>query len=79
MAVNPPSDDLPLADVMRGANGLVSAGLIEDWAFTSTCHCRQRWEDKDHVRVEQLLAQADFDKTYLADVLQRYKLKLPTT
>jgi hypothetical protein len=34
---------------------------------------------KDKARVEQLLAQADVDKTYLADVLKRYKLKLPTT
>src|ERR1700739_1751125 len=33
MAVNPPSDDLPLAAVMRGANGLVSAGVIGDWAL----------------------------------------------
>lgn len=33
MAVNPPSDNLPLADVLRAANGLVAAGLIEDWAL----------------------------------------------
>jgi hypothetical protein len=31
MAVEPPPDNLPLAEVMRAANGLVSAGLIEDW------------------------------------------------
>ena len=31
--MNTPSDDLPLADVMRAANGLISRGLIEDWAL----------------------------------------------
>ena len=34
---------------------------------------------KDKARIELLLKQADLDKTYLADVLQRHKLKLPTT
>ena len=34
---------------------------------------------KDKARIEQLLSQADFDKTYLADVLQRHKLRLPPT
>jgi hypothetical protein len=33
---------------------------------------------KDKARIEQLLQQADLDKTYLEKVLQRYKLKLPT-
>src|SRR6266545_4294046 len=33
MATNEPSADLPLGDVLRAANGLVSAGLIEDWAL----------------------------------------------
>ena len=33
---------------------------------------------KDKARIEQLLSQADFDKSYLADLLQRYKLALPT-
>ncbi len=33
MANNEPSDNLPLADVLRAANGLVAAGLIEDWAL----------------------------------------------
>ena len=33
---------------------------------------------KDKARIEQILQQADFDKTYLAEVLQRHKLKLPT-
>jgi hypothetical protein len=33
---------------------------------------------KDRARIEQLLAQADLDKSYLADLLRRYKLKLPT-
>jgi hypothetical protein len=32
---------------------------------------------KDKVRIEQLLQQADLDKSYLADVLQRHKLTLP--
>jgi hypothetical protein len=33
VAVNEPSDSLPLADVLRAANDLVTAGLIEDWAL----------------------------------------------
>jgi hypothetical protein len=33
MAINQPSDNLPLADVLRAANGLVAAKLIEDWAL----------------------------------------------
>ena len=33
MAINEPSDNLPLADVLRAANDLVAAGLIEDWAL----------------------------------------------
>ncbi len=33
MAINPPSDNLPLADVLRAANGLVAANLMEDWAL----------------------------------------------
>src|SRR5208282_2574276 len=33
MAINQPSDNLPLADVLRAANGLVTTGLIEDWAL----------------------------------------------
>jgi len=33
MAINEPSDNLPLADVLRAANELVAAGLIEDWAL----------------------------------------------
>ena len=33
MAINEPSDSLPLADVLRAANNLVTAGLIEDWAL----------------------------------------------
>ncbi len=32
---------------------------------------------KDKARIEQLLQQADLDKTYLENVLRRYKLKLP--
>ena len=32
---------------------------------------------KDKARIEQLLQQADLDKTYLENLLQRYKLKLP--
>jgi hypothetical protein len=170
MAIQPPSDNLPLADALRAANGLVAAGLIEDWAlggalaaiyyvepFTTYdadiffipkdkgltagipaiyAHLQsQGWQvegehllikgfpvqflavggltgeavraagqidyegvparvfraehivaiaasvgrAKDKARIEQLLAQADLDKTYLADVLQRHKLKLPTT
>jgi hypothetical protein len=169
MATNPPPDSLPLADVLRVANGLVTAGLIEDWAlggalaaiyyvepFTTYdadiffipkdkgltaglpaiyAHLQsQGWQvekehlvirefpvqflaagglteeavrsaaridfegvpakvfrvehiiaiaagvgrAKDKARIEHLLAQADIDKSYLADVLQRHKLKLPT-
>lgn len=33
MATNEPSDSLPLADVLRAANDVVTAGLIEDWAL----------------------------------------------
>lgn len=33
MAVTEPYDQLPLADVLRAANGLVGAGLIADWAL----------------------------------------------
>ena len=33
---------------------------------------------KDKARIEQLLQQADLDKSYLADVLRRHKLALPT-
>ena len=33
MATNEPSDSLPLADVLRAANDLLTAGLIEDWAL----------------------------------------------
>jgi hypothetical protein len=168
MAINEPSSNLPLADVLRAANGLVVAGLIEDWAlggalaaiyyvepFTTYdadiffipkdkgltagipaiySHLQaQGWQveaehllvrgfpvqflaaaglteeavreaapidyegvpakvfraehivaiaasvgrAKDKARIEQLLQQADLDKSYLADVLQRHKLKLP--
>lgn len=168
MENNPPSDNLPLADVLRAANELVAAKLIEDWAlggalaaiyyvepfttydadiffvpvnkgFTAGipeiyAHLQSRgWQverehlvvhgfpvqflaagglteeavreaerimfegvpasifrpehivaiaasvgrAKDKARIEQLLQQADLDKTYLEDVLRRYKLKLP--
>src|SRR5947208_14247201 len=33
MAINEPSDNVPLADVFRAANELVAAKLIEDWAL----------------------------------------------
>src|SRR5271169_1605286 len=33
MVINQPTDDLPLADVLRAANDLVAANLIEDWAL----------------------------------------------
>ena len=169
MAINEPSDNLPLAEVLRAANELVAAGLIEDWAlggalaaiyylepFTTYdadiffipkdkaltagipaiyAHLQsQGWQverehllvrgfpvqflaahglteeavreaekidyegvpakvfraehivaiaasvgrAKDKARIEQLLAQADLDKTYLENVLRRHKLKLPT-
>ena len=169
MANNSPSDNLPLADVFRAANGLVATRLIGDWAlggalaaiyyvepFTTYdaaiffipkdkglnagipaiyAHLQaQGWRverehlllsgfpvqflaasgltaeavreaeridyegvpakvfraehilaiatsvgrAKDKARIEQLLQQADLDKTYLAELLQRYKLKLPT-
>ena len=169
MAINPPSDNLPLADVFRAANELVAAGLIEDWAlggalaaiyyvepFTTYdadiffipkdesltagipaiyAHLQaQGWQverehlllhgfpvqflaanglteeavreaerldyegvaakvfraehivaiaasvgrAKDKARIEQMLQQADLDKTQLENILQRHKLKLPT-
>ena len=33
---------------------------------------------KDKARIEQMLQQADYDKTCLAEVLARHKLRLPT-
>lgn len=33
MATNEPSDSLPLAEVLRAANDLLTAALIEDWAL----------------------------------------------
>ena len=33
MAINEPSENLPLVEVFRAANELVAAGLIEDWAL----------------------------------------------
>ena len=33
MAVNGPSSGIPLAEIMRAANGLVAAKLIADWAL----------------------------------------------
>jgi sRNA-binding protein len=33
---------------------------------------------KDKARIEQMLQQADLDKTKLENILQRHKLKLPT-
>ena len=33
MAIDEPFDNLPLAEVLRAANGLLAAGLIEDWAL----------------------------------------------
>ncbi len=33
MAIHEPPDHLPLADVLRSANDLVAAKLIEDWAL----------------------------------------------
>jgi len=169
MAINQPSDNLPLAEVLRAANDLVAAKLIREWAlggalaaiyyvepFTTydadifyipveegltaglpAIYARlqsQGWQverehllirgfpvqflaahgltdeavreaermdyegvparifraehivaiaasvgrAKDKARIEQLLAQADLDKAYLENVLQRHKLKLPT-
>ncbi len=166
--MNASPENLPLADVFRAANGLVAAGLIEDWALGGALaaiyyvepfttydadifflsrekgltagipaiyeHLQaQGWKierehllfrsfpvqflaaqglteeavheaehldyegvpakvfraehiiaiaasvgrAKDKARIEQLQQQADVDKSYLADVLQRHKLKLP--
>jgi hypothetical protein len=168
MPVNEPSSNIPLADVLWAANGLVAAGLIEDWAlggalaaiyyvepFTTYdadiffipadkgltagipaiyAHLQsQGWQverehllvrgfpvqflaanglteeavreaeriefegvpanvfraehivaiaasvgrQKDKARIEQLLQQADLDKTKLENILQRHNLKLP--
>jgi hypothetical protein len=169
VANTPPSENLPLAEVLRAANELITAGVINDWAlggalaaiyyvepFTTYdadiffipkdrgltagipeiyAHLQsQGWSAerehllirgfpvqflaatglteeavqeaekinyegvpakvfraehiiaiaasvgraKDKARIEQLLQQADLDKTYLAELLQRYKLNLPT-
>ena len=168
MTVNEPSDNLPLADVLRAANELAAAGLIEDWALGGAlaaiyyvepfatydadiffipgdkgltagipaiyAHFQtQGWQverghllvrgfpvqflaasglteeavreaehiqfegvpanvfraehivaiaasvgrQKDKARIEQMLQQADIDKTRLETILQRHKLKLP--
>lgn len=169
MPGNEPSSNIPLADVLRAANGLMAAKLIEDWAlggalaaiyyvepFTTYdadiffipadqgltagipaiyAHLQaQGWlverehllvrgfpvqflaasglteeavreaesmefegvpakvfraehivaiaasvgRQKDKARIEQMLQQADLDKTRLESILQRHKLKLPT-
>jgi hypothetical protein len=169
MPIHEPSSNIPLADVLRAANGLVVATLIEDWAlggalaaiyyvepFTTYdadiffipadkgltagipaiyAHLQgEGWQverehllvhgfpvqflpagglteeavreaeriqyegvpakvfraehivaiaasvgrQKDKVRIEQLLQQADLDKTQLDNILRRHKLKLPT-
>jgi hypothetical protein len=169
MPINEPSSNIPLADVLRAANGLVAAKLIDDWAlggalaaiyyvepFTTYdadiffipadkgltagipaiyAHLQaQGWRverehllvrgfpvqflaaggltgeavreaehieyegvpakvfraehivaiaasvgrQKDKARIEQLLQQADLDKTKLENILQRHKLKLAT-
>lgn len=170
MADEPPPENLPLADVLRAANGLMDAGLIEDWAlggalaaiyyvepfttydadiffipkdkgFTAGIPAiyaflqSHGWQverehllvrgfpvqflaahglteeavreaeridyegvparifraehivaiaasvgrAKDKARVEQLMQQAELDKSYLADVLHRHRLNLPST
>jgi hypothetical protein len=169
MPMNEPSSNIPLADVLRAANGLVAAGLIEDWALGGALAAiyyvepfatydadiffipadkgltaglpavyarlqAQGWQverehlmvrgfpvqflaagglteeavreaeriefegvpakifraehivaiaasvgrQKDKARIEQLFQQAGLDKTKLANILQRHKLKLPT-
>ncbi len=169
MASDDPSSNIPLADVLRAANELVAARLIEDWAlggalaaiyyvepFTTYdadiffiptdkgltaglpaiyAHLQaQGWQverehllvrgfpvqflaasglteeavreaerieyegvpakifraehlvaiaasvgrQKDKARIEQMLQQADLDKTKLENILQRHKLRLPT-
>ncbi len=89
MANDPSSDNLPLADVLRGANALVAAGLIEDWALGGALAAIYHVEPcvtydadiffvpKDKARIEQLLQQADLDKSYLENLLQRHRLRLP--
>ena len=168
MPMNEPSSNIPLADVLRAANGLAAAGLIEDWALGGAlaaiyylepfatydadiffipadkgltagipaiyAHLQAKgWQverehlmargfpvqflaasglteeavreaermefegvpskifraehivaiaasvgrQKDKARIEQLLQQADLDKTKLENILQRHKLKLP--
>ena len=170
MPLNEPSSDIPLAEVLRAANGLLAANLIEDWAlggalaaiyyvepFTTYdadiffipadksltagipaiyAHLQaQGWQverehllvrgfpvqflaatglteealrqaeriefesvpakifraehivaiaakvgrQKDKARIEQLLQQADLDRTYLENILQQHNLKLPTS
>jgi hypothetical protein len=168
MQINEPSSNIPLAEVLRAANDLVAARLIEDWALGGAlaaiyyvepfatydadiffipadkglaaglpaiyAHLQsQGWQverahlllrdfpvqflaasglteeavreaeriefegvpakvcraehiiaiaasvgrQKDKARIEQLLQQADLDKTQLENILQRHKLKLP--
>ena len=68
------SDSLPLADVLRAANDLVTAGLIEDWSLGGALAASRA---KDKARIEQLLQQADLDQSRLKSILHRHKLKLP--
>jgi len=168
MAINEPASNIPLAEVLQAANGLVAAKLIEDWALGGALAAvyyvepfttydadiffipadkgltagipaiyaylqAQGWQvegehlllhgfpvqflaagglteeavreaeridyegvsakvfraehivaiaasvgrAKDKARIEQLLQQADLDKSYLDNLLQRHKLKLP--
>src|SRR6185503_4464669 len=169
MPTNEPFSSIPLAEVLRAANGLVAANLIEDWSLGGALAAiyyvepfatygadiffnpadkgltagipaiyaslqAQGWQlerehlivrgfpvqflaasglteeavreaeriefegvptkvfraehivaiaasvgrTKDKARIEQLLQQADLDKTRLENILQRHRLKLPT-
>ena len=64
MPINEPSASLPLSDVLRAANGLVAAKLIDDWALGGALAAIYY--------VEPFTT-----KTKLEDILQRHKLKLP--
>jgi hypothetical protein len=133
------SSAIPLADVLRAANELVAAGLIEDYALGGALAAiysylqKRGWRverehlvvndfpvqflaaaglteeavrqareieyegvpakvfrpeyivaiaasvgrHKDLARIEQLLEQAEIDRTLLEDILRRYKLRMP--
>jgi hypothetical protein len=68
---------IPLANVLRAANELVSAGFIKDYAFGGAL-AASAGRPKNFVRIEQLLDDAKINRELLDDIVHRYKLMLPS-